>query len=138
MDFAGLVPVPSPDPMTDSADLPPSLRGSLARLAGVRIRRMFGADAFFVGPVLFAFLAPEGLVLRLPRALRAEALRTNQARTFLGPLPEGLSGWAVVSYDAEVDALIAAAHQQAQALSRSVARRKRRTGRTRRTGKSQA
>jgi len=94
---------------------------------------MFGADAFFVGSVLFAFLAEKGLVLRLPGALRAEALRTGQARTFLGPLPEGLSGWVVVPYDAAADALIAGAHDQAQGLARSAARKKRRTGRTRRT-----
>lgn len=122
--------------MTAPAPPNPTIRDTLASLAGVRRRRMFGADAYFAGSVLFAFLAEEGLVLRLPMDLREEVLRSGQGRTFLGPLPEGLSGWAVVSPESPAEPLILAAHQQARAMSRSAARRKRRAGKPRRAGRA--
>ena len=118
--------------MADSPAPPPSLRELLVGLAGVRVRRMFGTDAFFAAGVLFAFLGDEGLVLRLSAAAKSTALESGLARSYLGRLPEGLSGWVVVAYDTQVDDLIESAHLQAQALARTKVRRKAGAARARR------
>lgn len=124
--------------MTDSSTPPPSLRTHLAGLAGVRVRRMFGSDAYFAGGVLFAFLGDEGLVLRLPEETCSAALRSGSARQYLGRLPEGLSGWVVVAADAAVGQWLDSAQAQAQALSRIQARRKARVARARRARRKQS
>jgi len=103
----------------------PLIRELLAGLPGVRPRRLFGTEAFFAGSVMFAFAQLEGLVLRLPDEAREAALASGRARAFLGPLPEGLSGWVVVPADAEAEPLVREAWTAARGLARSAARRRR-------------
>ncbi len=114
----------SPEPMTTARQSSPSIRAGLATLAAVRVRQMFGTEAYFAGTVMFAFLAEEGLVLRLTGEARESALASRRARPYLGALPEGLSGWVVVPVDADVPPLMSAAHSAARGMSRSVARRR--------------
>ncbi len=118
--------------MTDTPVPSHLLQEALAGLPGVRVRRMFGADAYFATGVLFAFLAEEGLVLRLSAAAKSAAIESGLARNYLGRLPEGLSGWVVVSYDTQVKDLIESAHLQAQAVARTKVRRRASSARARR------
>src|SRR3989304_4857191 len=75
--------------------VPPSrptlLRDALGALAPVRIRRLFGTEAFFTGERMFAVLGVDALVLRLPEPARTAALQARAARPFLserlGPAP---------------------------------------------------
>lgn len=124
MDLAASAGDLSPEPMTTARQSSPSIRATLASLAAVRVRHMFGTDAYFAGTVMFAFLAEEGLVLRLAGEAREAALASGRARPYLGALPEGLSGWLVVPVDADVPPLMTAAHSAASGMSRSVARRR--------------
>jgi len=117
--------------MADSITPPCSLRDFLTGLPGVRVRRMFGTDAFFAAGVLFAFLGDEGLVLRLPATAKSMALESGLARSYLGRLPGEVSGWVVVPYGTAVEELVESAHLQAQALARARVRRKGRTRRAR-------
>lgn len=103
---------------------PAAFRALLADLSGVKMRRMFNSEAFFAGPVLFAFLGDEGLVLRLPDAARQEALAAGVARPFLGKLPEQLGGWVTVDYREEGVPLVRAAHATARGMARSLARKR--------------
>lgn len=112
-------------PMVIRRSPSPLIRELLADLPGVRPRRLFGSEAFFAGPVMFAFAQAEGLVLRLPDGARDAALASGRARPFLGPLPEGLSGWVVVPAAAEAEPLVREAWSAARGLARSVARRRR-------------
>lgn len=100
------------------------IRPILARLAGIRVRRLFGTEAYFSGPVMFAFLADEGLVLRLPDGARESALQSGVAHPFLGALPAGLHGWVVMDYTPASAEWIHAAHAAARGMARSVARRR--------------
>jgi len=124
MDLAGPEAAFNPDPMAPVHDRAIPLRPILARLAGIRVRRLFGTDAYFSGPVMFAFLADEGLVLRLPDGARESALQSGVARPFLGPLPAGLHGWVVMEYSPASAGWIDAAHAAARGMARSVARRR--------------
>lgn len=111
------------------------MRARLAALPGVQRRRMFGTEAHFVGSVLFAFLAGEEIVLRLPDGPREAALAAGQARPWLGALPAGLSGWVVVGAVDDVAPLILAAHSAARGLARSAARKARGRGAAGRRGR---
>lgn len=104
-------------------DSPDAFRELLADLPAVRMRRMFGSEAFFAGPVLFAFFGEGGLVLRLPDAIRQEALDAGFARPFLGRLPEQLGGWVTADFREEGVALVQAAHASARGMARSIARK---------------
>jgi TfoX/Sxy family transcriptional regulator of competence genes len=106
------------------------IRSELAALSGVGVRRMFGTEAYFAGTVMFAFLAGEELVLRLPEGPREAALDAGRAQPWLGTLPVGLSGWVVVALDAELGSLVHAAHGAARGMARSAARKARRSGRS--------
>ena len=56
-----------------------ALREQLLALQSTSAKRMFGADAYFVGPAMFAFFAPGAIVLRLPHAAFAEAVASERA-----------------------------------------------------------
>ncbi|MFN2326795.1 MAG: hypothetical protein ABR551_13045 [Gemmatimonadales bacterium] len=109
--------------MTKRPNTPAAFRALLAELSGVKMRRMFNSEAFFAGPVLFAFFGEDGLVLRLPDDVRQEALEGGQARPFLGKLPEQLGGWVTVEFREEGVALLHAAHTSARGMARSLARK---------------
>lgn len=102
---------------------PAAARDLVAALPGVRARRMFGAEGWFVGTVLFAFVAEEGVVVRLPDGRRESAIATGVARPWIGALPAGVSGWVVLLGDGESGSLLRLAHSTAQALSRRRVRR---------------
>lgn len=104
-------------------DSPAAFRALLAELSGVRMRRMFNSEAFFAGPVLFAFFGEDGLVLRLPDEARQDALAAGVAKPFLGRLPEQLGGWVTVEFRPEGVALLQAAHLSARGMARSIARK---------------
>ncbi len=104
-------------------DTPAAFRALLAELPGVRMRRMFNSEAFFAGPVLFAFFGEDGLVLRLPDDTRQAALDAGLARPFLGKLPEQLGGWVMVDFREEGVALLHTAHTSARGMARSLARK---------------
>lgn len=104
------------------------MRAALAALPGVRGRRLFGTEAHFVGPVMFAFLAGDEVVLRLPEGAREEALDRGGARPWLGALPVDLSGWVVVTAGVEALPLVNAAHSAARGMARSAARKGRGRG----------
>lgn len=125
MEFAPPGRVSGKVPMVLRRSPHPLIRELLAGLPGVRPRRLFGSEAFFAGPVMFAFAQADGLVLRLPDATREAALASGRARPFLGPLPEGLSGWVVVPAEAEAEPLVREAWSAARGLARSAARRRR-------------
>ena len=58
------------------------IRDALTALAPVRVRKLFGTDAFFHGERMFAVLGVGALVLRLPEPLRTETLATGVSRPF--------------------------------------------------------
>jgi TfoX N-terminal domain len=49
----------------------------------VTTKRMFGAEAFFTGGRMFAFLFEEAIVLKLPESERQDVLDTRIARPYL-------------------------------------------------------
>ncbi len=59
------------------------LRDRLVALPGVVTRKMFGTEAYFVGPAMFAFFTSTSVVLRLPHSAFAEAVAVGLARPFL-------------------------------------------------------
>jgi hypothetical protein len=111
------------------SDLPQQLRDGLLALPGVVTRRMFGAEAYFVGPSMFAFFTPASVVLRLPHSAFAESVGHGVARPFLSLGAAHLNGWAEIPFEgrtAEALApLMASAHSTGTRAARSAARRKR-------------
>ncbi|HTL06065.1 MAG TPA: TfoX/Sxy family protein [Gemmatimonadales bacterium] len=111
-------------------------RDALAALAPVRIKKLFGTEAFFMGERMFAVLGGDALVLRLPEPLRTDTLRSGLARPFLS---EGLAlmhGWVEVPYASELAQLaqLAQAAHTAAVRGRKPARRRfRRAAHRRRT-----
>jgi len=108
-----------------------ALREKLLTLPRVVTRRMFGAEAYFVGPAMFAFFTPGSLVLRLPPSAFTEAVAAGAARPFLSFGAAQVNGWAELPLDDRQDAeygrWIAAAHGSGTHAARSAARRKRPT-----------
>ena len=111
------------------SDLHQELRVGLLALPGVVTRKMFGAEAYFVGPSMFAFFTPTSLVLRLPHSAFAEAVAQGNARPFLSLGAAHLNGWAEVPLAgrtaASLSRLMASAHSSGTHAARSAARRRR-------------
>ena len=111
---------------------PALIRDALSALAPIRVKKLFGTDAFFSGERMFAVLGQDALVLRLPEPLRTETLKAGAARPFLS---EGLAlthGWVEVPYVsglAQLTQLAQAAHLAAGRGRRPVKRRFRRAAR---------
>lgn len=116
------------------------IRDALAGVAGVRVRKLFGTEAFFAGAAdrMFAVLGVSALVLRLPEPSRTGILRSGAARPFLSERLALTNGWVEVPYETEFAQLIELARTAQSAAARggggkSARRRFRRAGRTRRS-----
>lgn len=107
------------------------LRERLLARPGTVTRKMFGAEAYFVGHAMFAFFTPVALVLRLPQAAFAEAAAKGIARPFLSLGAAQLNGWAEIPLAGRtpdaLESLLVAAHLSGTRAARSGARRKRPT-----------
>lgn len=77
-------------------------RDLLAGLTPVRMKKLFGTDAFFHGERMFAVLGNDALVLRLPEPLRTETLATGSARPFLSESLALMHGWVELPYAADL------------------------------------
>lgn len=112
------------------------VRDALAAMAPVRVKKLFGTEAFFLGERMFAVLGADALVLRLPEPARTDALRAGLARPFLS---EGLAlmhGWVEVPYAnelAQLAQLAQVAHTAALRGRKPVRRRFRRAARRQRS-----
>ena len=110
------------------------IRDALSSLAPIRVKKLFGTEAFFSGERMFAVLGADALVLRLPEPLRTDTLRAGSARPFLS---EGLAlthGWVEVPYASglvQLTQLAQAAHLAAGRGRRPARKRFRRASRRR-------
>jgi TfoX/Sxy family transcriptional regulator of competence genes len=90
--------------------VPPSrpslLRDALSTLPAVRVRKLFGSDAFFAGERMFAVLGVNALVLRLPEPARTATLQNGSARPFLSEHLTSSQGWVEVPYHIEFAHLV--------------------------------
>ena len=102
------------------------VRDLLAELIPVRIRKLFGSDAFFHGERMFAVLGVDALVLRLPEPLRTQAFSTGHGRPFLSERLALMHGWVEVPYTTELAQLsrLAQASHAAAGRGRKPARRR--------------
>jgi hypothetical protein len=105
------------------------LRQRLLELPRVVTRKMFGAEAYFVGPAMFAFFTPTSVVLRLSPGAFTEAAAQGLARPFLSFGAAHVNGWAEFPLDgrdpSEIDRWLISAHATGTHTARSAARRKR-------------
>ncbi|MDH5284575.1 MAG: TfoX/Sxy family protein, partial [Gemmatimonadota bacterium] len=69
------------------------VRAAVLAMPSVITKRMFGADAFFTGNRMFAFLFDTAIVLKLPESERQDVLDTRQARPFLTPDRSTFGRW---------------------------------------------
>ena len=110
-------------------DMTTRLRQRLLILPGVVTRRMFGAEAYFVGPSMFAFFTSTAVVLRLPHSAFVEAVAAGLARPFLSLGAAQLNGWAELPYAnrlyRDLEPILLAAHTSGTHAARVAARRKR-------------
>jgi hypothetical protein len=90
---------------------------------------MFGTEAYFVGPAMFAFLTSTSVVLRLPHSAFADAVGDGRAKPFLSLGAAQLNGWAEVPLSnrplEHVEPLLTAAHTSGTHAARVAARRRR-------------
>lgn len=102
------------------------VRDALAALAPVRIKKLFGTEAFFSGERMFAVLGQDALVLRLPEPLRTNTLLAGGARPFLSERLAPTHGWVEVPYLTELAQLaqLAQAAHLAAARGRKPAKRR--------------
>jgi len=59
------------------------VQAAILAMPQVTTKRMFGAQAFFSGGRMFAFLFDEAIVLKLPESDRQDVLDTRLARPYL-------------------------------------------------------
>ena len=109
----------------ETPNRPALVRDALAALSPIRIKKLFGSEAFFHGERMFAVLGRDALVLRLPAPLRTEAL-IAAARPFLSEHLASSQGWVEIPYAEELARLthFAQAAHQAAGRGRAPARRK--------------
>ena len=113
---------------------PALVRDALAELAPVRIKKLFGTEAFFHGERMFAVLGNDALMLRLSEPLRTDTLTAGGARPFLSERLALTHGWVEVPYASELahlTRLAQAAHAAAGRGRRPTKRRFRRAGKRR-------
>lgn len=105
---------------------PALIRDALATLSPVRVKKLFGTDAFFSGERMFAVLGQNALLLRLPEPLRTSTLLSGAARPFLSERLALTHGWIEVPYAAELAQLtqLAQAAHTAALRGRAPARRR--------------
>lgn len=95
------------------------VQAAILAMPQVSTKRMFGAEAFFTGGRMFAFLFDEAIVLKLPESERQDVLDTRVARPFLTSERAPFGRWvesAIHGSEAASRAirLAAAAHALAQ------------------------
>lgn len=109
-------------------DLHHSLRTRLLSLPRVVTRKMFGAEAYFVGPAMFAFFTPTSVVVRLPPTAFTDAVSHGVARPFLSFGAAQVNGWAEIGFDGkqepDLTRWVNSAHASGTHAARSAARRK--------------
>ena len=108
------------------------VRDALSTLSPVRVKKLFGTDAFFSAERMFAVLGQDALVLRLPEPVRTNALLAGSARPFLSERLALTHGWVEVPYASELaqlTQLAQAAHAAALRGRRPAKRRFRRAAR---------
>jgi TfoX/Sxy family transcriptional regulator of competence genes len=114
------------------------VQAAIGDLPNVTTRKMFGAEAFFHGRRMFAFLREDLVVLKLPEGQREELLEARAAQPFLVNANAGFGRWVEIpgSGDAPERAvsLVQSAYNAAKRPDRDGPRRKRR----RRTAKTEA
>ena len=117
--------------LSELDDLTRHLGAHLGAIDGVAARKMFGADAYFVGNAMFAFFTPQAVVLRLPNAIFTEAVAAGRVRAFLSMGAAHLNGWAEVPLAGQdpvaLEDLLRAAHSTGLRAARTAARRRRPT-----------
>lgn len=99
------------------------VRDLLAQLIPVRVRRLFGSDAFFHGERMFAVLGLDALILRLPEPLRSQAFTTGHGRPFLSERLALMHGWVEVPYTTEIAQLTRLAEAAHVAAGRGAGRK---------------
>jgi hypothetical protein len=107
----------APRTRSDTYDV---VQAAIQAMPDVSAKRMFGAEAFFTGGRMFAFLFDDAIVLKLPESDRQDALDTRLARPFLTDGKAPFGRWVETSihgseYAARAIRLAASAH----ALARS-------------------
>ena len=110
------------------------MRDALAALVPVRVKKLFGTEAFFHGERMFAVLGNDALMVRLPEPLRTDTLTSAGARPFLSERLALTHGWVEVPYASELAHLTRlgqAAHAAAGRGRRPAKRRFRRAGKRR-------
>jgi hypothetical protein len=85
-----------PTPRSDAALV---VQAALLGMPGVAPKRLFGAQAFFFGPRMFAFLTDDAAVLKLPPAERRAALEDGYGRPYLVGPREPFGRWLEVPLD---------------------------------------
>jgi hypothetical protein len=85
-----------PSPRSDAALV---VEAALLGMPGVAPKRLFGAQAFFFGSRMFAFLTDGAVVLKLPPAERRAALEDGYGRPFLVGPREPFGRWLEVPLD---------------------------------------
>ncbi|MFI5235366.1 MAG: TfoX/Sxy family protein [Gemmatimonadales bacterium] len=112
---------------TSRTDTAAVMHAALLSLPGVTPKRLFGAQAFFFGQRMFAFLVDGAVVLKLPAAERRLALEGGHGRPFLVGANVPFGRWLEVLLDDPVRALHLArvAHVAAQVPDREGPRKRR-------------
>jgi hypothetical protein len=118
-------------------DAAPALHAAILSLPGVTPKKLFGAQAFFFGPRMFAFLVDGAVVLKLPAGERRAALDGHHGRPFLVSAHVPFGRWLEVPLadPARAAHLARVAHAAAQVPDRE-GPRKRRSRAKRRTKKT--
>ena len=113
---------------------PTLVRDALAVLSPIRIKKLFGTDAFFHGERMFAVLGGDALIVRLPEPLRTDTISAGGARPFLSERLALSHGWVEVPYTSELahlTRLAQAAHVGASRGRRATKKRFRRASKRR-------
>ncbi|MGB7211328.1 MAG: hypothetical protein WBC97_01765 [Gemmatimonadales bacterium] len=114
---------------------PAAIHAAILGFPGVTPKKLFGAQAFFFGPRMFAFLVDGAVVLKLPAGERRAALDGKVGRPFLLGAHVPFGRWLEVSLDDPAPALhlVRIAYIAAQVPDREGPRKRRqRTSRPRR------
>lgn len=112
---------------TSRSDTSAAIHAAILSLPGVTPKKLFGAQAFFFGPRMFAFLGDDAVVLKLPASERGAALQENQGRPYLVRANVPFGRWLEVPFTDAGRALhlIRVAHAAAQVPDREGPRKRR-------------
>jgi TfoX/Sxy family transcriptional regulator of competence genes len=106
------------------------VQAAIRDLPNVTTRKMFGAEAFFHGRRMFAFLREDLVVLKLPESQREELLEAKAARPFLVNENAGFGRWVEIPGSGEAAErlllLVQSAYSAAKRPDRDAPRRRRR------------